>query len=66
MVIRNRIRAPKPQQTYNSLASKLQRAGVDRWESNDGKLDFGPSQPIFYDEFDGRWHKRVLVKILSA
>lgn len=31
----------------------------------DGKLDFGPWEQIFYGEFDGRRHKRVLVKIIG-
>ena len=30
-----------------------------------GKLDFGPWGQIFYDEFDGRRNKRVLVKVIS-
>jgi nitronate monooxygenase len=30
-----------------------------------GKLDFGPSEQIFYGEFDGRRKKRVLVKIIG-
>ncbi|HET8546690.1 MAG TPA: secondary thiamine-phosphate synthase enzyme YjbQ [Bryobacteraceae bacterium] len=30
-----------------------------------GKLDFGPWEPIFYGEFDGRRRKRVLVKIVG-
>src|SRR5512142_1020811 len=30
-----------------------------------GKLDFGPWEQIFYGEFDGRRHKRVLVKIIG-
>ena len=29
------------------------------------KLDFGPWEQIFYAEFDGRRHKRVLVKIIG-
>ncbi len=31
----------------------------------DGRLDFGPWERIFYGEFDGRWRKRVLVKIVG-
>ncbi len=31
----------------------------------DGKLDFGPWEQIFYDEFDGKRRKRVLVKIIG-
>ena len=31
----------------------------------EGKLDFGPWEQIFYDEFDGRRTKRVLVKIIG-
>jgi thiamine phosphate synthase YjbQ (UPF0047 family) len=30
-----------------------------------GKLDFGPWEQIFYDEFDGKRSKRVLVKIIG-
>jgi len=30
-----------------------------------GKLDFGPWERIFYGEFDGQRHKRVLVKIIG-
>ena len=30
-----------------------------------GELDFGPWEAIFYGEFDGRRHKRVLVKIIG-
>src|SRR3984893_12368846 len=30
-----------------------------------GRLDFGPWEQIFYGEFDGRWRKRVLVKIIG-
>ena len=30
-----------------------------------GKLDFGLWEQIFYDEFDGRRRKRVLVKIIG-
>ena len=30
-----------------------------------GKLDFGPWEQIFYEEFDGRRKKRVLVKIIG-
>jgi secondary thiamine-phosphate synthase enzyme len=30
-----------------------------------GKLDFGPWEQIYYGEFDGRRHKRVLVKIIG-
>ena len=30
-----------------------------------GRLDFGPWERIFYGEFDGRRHKRVLVKIIG-
>jgi len=30
-----------------------------------GRLDFGPSEQIFYGEFDGRCQKRVLVKVIG-
>ncbi|MCB1069084.1 MAG: YjbQ family protein [Verrucomicrobia bacterium] len=30
-----------------------------------GKLDFGPWEQIFYDEFDGKRRKRALVKIIG-
>jgi secondary thiamine-phosphate synthase enzyme len=30
-----------------------------------GKLDFGPWEQIFYEEFDGRRKKRALVKIIG-
>ncbi len=30
-----------------------------------GRLDFGPWEQIFYGEFDGRRHKRVLVKVIG-
>src|SRR5512137_1329297 len=30
-----------------------------------GRLDFGPWEQIFYGEFDGRYRKRVLVKIIG-
>jgi secondary thiamine-phosphate synthase enzyme len=30
-----------------------------------GKLDFGPWEQIYYAEFDGGRHKRVLVKIIG-
>lgn len=30
-----------------------------------GKLDLGPWEQIFYGEFDGRRHKRVLIKIIG-
>jgi len=30
-----------------------------------GKLDFGPSEQIFYGEFDGRRRKGVPVKIIG-
>jgi secondary thiamine-phosphate synthase enzyme len=30
-----------------------------------GRLDFGPWEQIFYDEFDGLRRKRVLVKIIG-
>ena len=30
-----------------------------------GKLDFGPWEPIFYGEFDGRRAMRVLVKVIG-
>ena len=30
-----------------------------------GKLDFGPWEQIFYGEFDGQRDKRVLVKIIG-
>jgi secondary thiamine-phosphate synthase enzyme len=30
-----------------------------------GRLDFGTWERIFYGEFDGRWRKRVLVKIIG-
>jgi len=31
----------------------------------DGRLDFGPWEQIYYGEFDGGRHKRVLVKIIG-
>ena len=31
----------------------------------DGKLYFGPWEQIFYFEFDGKRHKRVLIKIIG-
>jgi secondary thiamine-phosphate synthase enzyme len=31
----------------------------------EGRLDFGTWEQIFYGEFDGRRHKRVLVKIIG-
>ena len=31
----------------------------------EGKLDFGPWEQIFYDEFDGKRRKRVHVKIIG-
>ena len=31
----------------------------------EGKLDFGTWEQIFYGEFDGKRHKRVLVKIIG-
>src|SRR5881398_291653 len=30
-----------------------------------GKLDLGPWEQIFYDEFDGRRRKRVVVKVMG-
>jgi len=30
-----------------------------------GKLDFGTWEQIFYGEFDGKRHKRVLIKIIG-
>jgi secondary thiamine-phosphate synthase enzyme len=30
-----------------------------------GKLDFGPWEQIFYDEFDGQRRKRILIKIIG-
>jgi len=30
-----------------------------------GRLDFGPWEQIFYEEFDGRRRKRVLVKVIG-
>jgi thiamine phosphate synthase YjbQ (UPF0047 family) len=30
-----------------------------------GKLDLGPWEQMFHDEFDGRQRKGVLVKIIS-
>jgi thiamine phosphate synthase YjbQ (UPF0047 family) len=30
-----------------------------------GRLDFGTWEQIFYEEFDGRRRKRVLVKIIG-
>jgi secondary thiamine-phosphate synthase enzyme len=30
-----------------------------------GTLDFGPWEQVFYDEFDRRQSKRVLVKVLG-
>ncbi len=34
------------------------------WQAG-GKLDFGPWEQIFYEEFDGRRRKLVLVKIIG-
>jgi secondary thiamine-phosphate synthase enzyme len=31
----------------------------------EGRLDFGPSEQIFYGEFDGKRPKRVLIKIIG-
>ena len=31
----------------------------------DGRLDFGTWEQIFYAEFDGRRHKRVLIKVIG-
>lgn len=31
----------------------------------EGRLDFGPWEQIFYDEFDGQRPKRVLVKVIG-
>ena len=31
----------------------------------DGRLDLGPWQAIFYREFDGRRHKRLVIKVLG-
>ncbi len=31
----------------------------------EGRFDFGPWEQMFYGEFDGRRHKRVLVKIIG-
>ena len=30
------------------------------------KLDFGPWEQIFYGEFDGNRHKRVLIKVIGG
>ena len=30
-----------------------------------GKLDFGTWEQIFYGEYDGKRHKRVLIKIIG-
>jgi hypothetical protein len=30
----------------------------------EGKPDFGPWEQIYYGEFDGRWPKHVLTKII--
>ena len=32
----------------------------------EGKLDFCPWEQVFYDEFDGKRNKRVLVKIMGV
>ncbi len=32
---------------------------------NEGELDFGPWEQIFYGEFDGKRDKRVLVKVMG-
>lgn len=32
---------------------------------NNGKLDFGPWEQIFYGEFDGQRRKRVLIKVIG-
>jgi secondary thiamine-phosphate synthase enzyme len=31
----------------------------------DGQIDFGPWQQVYYAEFDGRRHKRVIMKIIG-
>jgi secondary thiamine-phosphate synthase enzyme len=31
----------------------------------EGRLDFGPSEQVFYGEFDGKRPKRVLIKIIG-
>ena len=31
----------------------------------DGRLDFGPWEPIFYGEFDGKRTKRIMIKIIG-
>jgi secondary thiamine-phosphate synthase enzyme len=31
----------------------------------EGRLDFGPSEQLFYGEFDGKRPKRVLIKIIG-
>lgn len=31
----------------------------------EGQIDFGPWQQVYYAEFDGRRHKRVIVKIIG-
>ncbi|MFH1429514.1 MAG: secondary thiamine-phosphate synthase enzyme YjbQ [Candidatus Margulisiibacteriota bacterium] len=31
----------------------------------DSRLDFGPWQQVFYAEFDGQRHKRVIVKVMG-
>jgi thiamine phosphate synthase YjbQ (UPF0047 family) len=31
----------------------------------EGKLDLGPWEQVFYAEFDGRRHKRVVVKVMG-
>ena len=31
----------------------------------EGRQDFGTWEQIIYNEFDGRWRKRVLVKIID-
>jgi len=39
--------------------------GPEAGDGRKGDWDFGPWEQIFYGEFDGRWKKRVLVKIIG-
>src|SRR5690349_11219753 len=46
----------------------LRRKGLGREvvvAITEGRLDFGPSEQIFYGEFDGKRPKRVLIKIIG-
>jgi|GEM_PF-3560955 len=43
----------------------LSRLATFLEEVTNGRLDFGPWEPISYGEFDGIRKKRVLVKIIG-